>query len=601
MKQIPANRSVWTQPNTSDVIGDIFISKSLDLTDNAGKVRVGKRLILGGNTTDMGVLANDVPVAFRIFNHASNNKILGIVGSGIAESVGDYPGSGFVGFSGTLPIDLASFNSDMEIYGSDLYITGQTGLYKLAFGTTNWSTALYSSLGSASKHLLCYYQGYLYVTNNDNQIYGWDGSTMHTTPGTLSCTIPNPAKNQIMFMRAGANRIWIGTKSDVNAAGARGYVYEWNGSDPSPAKEHRVESPGVLSCVIKDDVPWVIDVYGRLLAWNGGTFIEKARLNRRRNQLFKMDESDALVAPNGMAVINGRINILVNGTHYDANGTMEETVPSGVWEYDEVSNSLYHKHAFGLSHTSDTITDYGANRIAKAGALYEVNYPDSSSSRNGTFVAGANYYTDATTITSGIFSDDSNDTLQKAGYIVTQKVEATDGSIYNFPTVESMWQSVFTLYRKLLANTDKIVVKYRTQEVDPIEQTISWASTTSFSVPTASFPTMSSYWTSGTGGEVEIMQGIGAGKCAHITNVTTAGALYIITIDETFTGATGTSVARFQNWKKVSSITPNNQNFNSDTIGVKSTWIQFKLWMLFTGRDELERILLSNNNDTPVK
>lgn len=602
MKSIPLNHQ-YTQPNTSDVIGDIFASKNLDLTDNLGKMRVGKRLVLSANSVDINTV-DGVPVAIKEFNINLGNRIITLAGSRLLQSSGDYPGSGTIAFIGSFPVDLSSYNSDMEIYGGDLHITGSQNLYKLAFGGTNVGSSLYSSLNSGSPHYMCVYQGLLYITNLNNQIYSWNGSSM-TTSGSFSLTLPSTATKQLItFIKSAANKIWIGTVANVNSAGQKGYIYEWDGTATSVTKEHHLDSAGVVSCVIKDDVPYVMDVYGRLLFWNGGTFVEKARLNRRKNQLFSTafaGTANSYVHPNGMAIINGRINILINGAFFDSTSSMIETIPSGIWEYDE-NIGLYHKHSVGLSHVGDTIVDFGAARISVSGALAELNYPDSSSSRDGTLMCGADYMTDASTTVHGLFYDNSNDTLQKAGYFISTKIEATDGSVYNLPTVEAMWESWFTIYRKLLDAGDKIVGKYRIVEGTNVEGNINWINNTSFSVSNSSV-VVSNYWTSGTGGEVEIMSGLGAGKCAHITNAILNAGLWTVTVDEIFTNGTlnGTAVARFSNWKKISAITPNNQSFNSDTISVKSQWIQFKVWMLFTGRDEIERFLLSNGNATPPK
>lgn len=605
MKQIPTNHA-YTQPNTSDVIGDIFISKNLDLTDNLGKVRVGKRLVVSANSIDFNTI-DGVPVAIKEFNINLGNRIISVAGSKLLQSSTDYPGGGTVVFIGSSPTDLTSLNSDLEIYNGDLHITGATNLYKLAFGGTNVGSSLYSSLSSSFVHIMCAYAGNLYITNGTT-IVKWDGSS-----GTTAFTLPiTSTKQTITSIRAASNRIWVCTAANINSAGQRGYVYEWDGASASASKEHRLDSAGVVSCVIKDDIPYIMDVYGRLLAWNGGTFKEMARLNRRRNQLFNTaysGSSNGYVHPNGMTIVNGRINILINGSLFDSAGTMLETIPSGVWEYDE-NIGLYHKHSFGLSHANDTITDYGANRVSAVGALSEVNYPDNSSSRDGTFMAGADYYSDATTTVHGLFYDNSNDTLQKYGILVGTKIEATDGTVYNLPTVEAMWESWFTIYKKLLNSTDKIVGKYRLQEGTTVEGVITWIDNQTFSVPNSSV-VVSNYLGSnqplfmgGAGSEIEIMQGLGAGKCAHITSASLNGSsLWVVTVDEAFTNGTlnGTSVARFSNWKKISAIAPNNQSFNSDTIGTKSQWIQFKVCMQFTGRDEIERFILSNSNATLPK
>lgn len=599
MRQIPNPQThVLTQPNTSDVLGDIFISKNLDLVENLGKVRVGTRLVVNTSTADAGTLS-DVPIGFREHN-SSGYKLYAVAGGSVQVSSADYPSSSFTadaGFAFTNPPNSAQ--SDIETYMGDMYVTTTTDLCKLA--ASSWSIVSTNTLGSGAVHLMCSYAGKLYITDSDYKIYNWDGSSLTKTGAStldLSQYDPNIV---ITFMRAAGDTMWIGT---INQAGDKAYIYKWDGIQTVAVASYKLRSAGVLSGAVMDDVLYAMDVYGRLLAWNGGTFLEKARLNRRSNKLFWNPfaiSNVRFIHPNGMAVIGEKINILIDTRLYDSSGSVGQTVPSGIYEYDETIG-LYHKHSFSMNHAADTITDYGANRISYAGGLYETNFPDTSVSRNGTFLAGANYYTSATVTTSAIFNDDSNDTLQKYGYMVTAKLEATDGSPYNLPTVEGMWQSFYTIYRKLLASTDKIISKYRINDLEPVEATITWLSTTTFTVPNSSV-VVSNYWTATTGDEVEIMQGIGAGKCAHITNAVLSSGTWIVTLDETFTGVLAgvTSIARFQHWKKISAITPNNQNFNSDTISTKSTWLELKVCMQFSGKDEIERLLISNSNATPVK
>jgi hypothetical protein len=604
MKQIPNTQThILTQQNTGDVLGDLFASKGIDLTDNLGKLRGGKRMLVNMRESDSPPYLTGAPVGFREFNIGSGFSTYRIysVSGAILVSGTDYPAGQFVidgsvGYPGQLPLPNTS---DIEIYNGNLYVTAVNDLLTLA-STGIWSTASFNTLTSTSSHQMCSYNGLLYIVDKIFQIYSWNGSSLNTS--LLSLSNANVPQSVITFIKAAADCIWIGT---LNQNGDKAYVYKWDGVSASTTSEYKLDSAGALACVIKDDVPWIIDVYGRLMTWNGGTFIEKGRINRRRNRLLYNAlalRNDRFVHTNGMTIVDGRINVLLNTQYYDSTGSIDESDPSGIWEYDDAIG-FYHKHSLGLSKAGEAVSDYGAFRIAGAGGMYETNFPDTSSSRNGTFMAGASYYLDATTVGNGVFYDDSNDTVQKGSYIVTQKIEATDGSVYNFPTVEAMWQSFYTLYRKLLNSTDKIIPKYRYNDIPSVEGAITWTSSTTFDVPNTTVnitPYLPS--PSQTGGEVEIMQGNNAGWCMHIKSATLNGSgIWTVTVDETMVTTSGTSMARFQNWIKISEITPNNQNFNSDTISQKSTWIQFKVFYLFTGRNEIERFLISNANETPVK
>lgn len=606
MKQFPATRNAWIQPNTSDIAGDIFVSKSLDLTDNMGKVRVGKRLVVNTNTQDEANLAG-TPVAFREYNRSNTGtadyRTFAIAGSKMLVSAGDYPGASPFAIDATASTSFNEYFSDMEIFQGFLYATTSTTLEKYTPGT-GWATV--DNTLDAGVHMLLSYAGRLYITDLSCKIYSWDGSVM-TKTGNFSLALATTTnaqdeqQNTITWMRAASDRIWIGT---VNCFGNKGYIYSWDGTAVSPSKSYRLKAAGALACVVKDDNPWIMDTFGRLMVWNGGTFIEKARLNRRRNRMFinaLSNQNDRFIHPNGMSLIGGNVHVLIDSRYADSTSSVDETIPAGVWEYDDTIG-LVHKYAFANNHAADVLTDFGANRIARAGALSETNFVDTAAARNGTFVAGAGIYKDATTTTYVISYDDSNDTLQKAGYLVTPKIEATDGSVYNFPTVEAAWASWYTFYRKLLVSTDRIYVKHRHEEVDPVEGVLTWTSETVFTIPDTT--DMTQYWNQSEqkGFEVEIMQGYGAGRVAHITNAVHASSTWTVTVDQTFPNATGkTSVGRFENWKYLSTIQPNNQSFNGDSFNFKSQWIQVKVYALFTGRDEIERFIISNSNGTPVK
>lgn len=588
MITIPTS-GAYSQPNDSDITGDIFSSFGLDFAESKGKMRVGTRLLVGTSSL-IDALLDGVPVAFREFNLAAGNRIIGLMGSRLVQSSADYPGGGFTDFAGAFPVDLASVNSDMEIYGSDLYLTGSQNLYKVAFGTTNVGGSLYASLGSGNQHKLCAFSGtgLLYVTDG-NVVDSWNGSGM-TTSGANSLTLTAPTKNNIAWIKAGTDQVWIGFNANLNSAGSRGSIFSWDGASIIPKHEYKMDSPGTFGCVIKDDVPWTMDAYGRLLAWNGGTFVEKARLNRRRNELFNMAAVKPYVHSNGMSLVNGKINILINGAYFDSTSSQEEQIPSGIWEYDE-GVGLYHKHAPGLSTAAGAITDWGAQRVNDVGALQECNFPDSSASRNGTFLAGIDYLADATTSVHGVFYDDSNDTLQKAGTWVSPKLGSQG--------ITDIWSKVFVTYRKLLAASDRITLKYRTAAAAATEITGTWASSDAVSTTFQTATDLTAYWTGGTGGEVEVTAGVGSGRCAHITAITLSGSTYSVTVDESIPGTSASSStfkARVNAWTKVAALLPMTADYSEFPLmsSIGTTWAQLKMHLLFSGKDEINKVVLIN-------
>lgn len=590
----------FVQSNTSDVLGTIQNSFNIDLQENVGKLRVGKRMVA---QTDNSLVTSSIycPVAFayhnsKIYTVAGNNADTGkiITQTGLHNNAVEDT-------STNAPTDMNTKYSDMIVASNGyLYATSGTKLYECnESGTWNATTRALS----VGVHQLTSYAGRLYVTDIQNQIKSCDIST--GTFGVLSSVGSqyslrvgglDSGANTITFIRASASRIWIGT---VNQKGGKGYIHEWDGQSTLATRSYRLESSGALACVIKDEIPYVVDTNGDLLAFNGGTF-QKLTGFYRKNRKTKLYNptgtyNQRFIHPNGMSVIDGRINILINNRNNDYTSTIEETIHSGIYEYTP-ENGLVHKHALTLTRPSETIKDYGQIRVKQVGALSEILIPDSATSTtNGSFLAGARVYTDSTTEAGYIFYDDTNDTLQKYGYFITPQIESSE--------VNDTWQKIYVKYKKLINSSDRIYIKSRTEEDTGVEATITWTSTTTFTVPNSSV-VVSDYWTSGTGGEIEITQGIGGGKTAHITNAVLATGTWTVTVDETFTGATTqTAKARFMKWNKVGVIDNQVEQFTEfpiPAVNQVNTFIQFKLCFLFTGKNEMHSSNIISKTNKPL-
>lgn len=597
----------WGQENDSDINGTLWASFNIDASENEGRIRVGKRLLLNTGTADDGSIGTTgFPVGFRQFTDNAGRAFWTVMGSFVyrSGSNADILSSAFVKDTNTnTPTDCNSQYSDIEIFNGELFVSRASAdvKYLPALGSS-WSTATGLGHGNVTTSFTTY-ANRLYC-GGGSAIFSMDTSHSVATSSTYTVTID--AGLTITCIRASSNRIWILTESTT---GGKGYIFEWDGTATQAAKSYRLESSGALACVIKDDIPYVFDTNGNLLVWNGGTFQKLAGLNRKNNKLLYnplSTTSNRFIHPNGMSIVKGKINILLKGTNYDNSddtvASIEETIPSGIYEYDE-TRGLVHKYSFGLTKSNGTITDYGQVKIALPGGLTELNFPSTSTSRNGQFLCGCAYYSDnGSTEIAGIFYDDSKDTLQKAGYFITTKLQAQDPN--GLLSVQNTWQTIYTIYKNLLNSTDKIVVKYRVVDADPVQANITWQSTTTFTVLNSAV-VVSNYWTSGTGGEVEIINGIGAGKSSHITNAVNNAGTWTVTVDETYTGATSTATARFQNWKKLSALvynaaTTNGVTYDQAGIGDLTNWVQFKVWMLFTGKNEIERMIIINNDTNPA-
>lgn len=597
----------FVQSNTSDVLGTMQNSFNIDLQENVGKMRLSKRMI---PQTDDSLITSSMycPVAFAYFKFGSTEYIHSLVGN--ETSTGKVCHQ--IGLQNNASEDTSS-NAPTTIYGGSDMLTSGGRLYVTAIDKihehdgSSWLLGIQPLSSSSNQtHMMTAFNSRLYVTDNSSlikscSISGAMGGIVSSGQYTLQ--LGDSSSTSITWLRASASRIWIGT---VNSGGGKGYIYSWDGTSQIPTSSYRLESSGTLACVIKDDVPYVVDANGDLLVFNGGAFTKLTGFYRK-NRKTKLknpvsSRNNRFIHPNGISVIDGRINMLINNLNNDLAGTIEETIHSGIYEYTP-ENGLVHKHALTISpdYPSSTITDYGQIRVKQVGALSEITIPDSpTSTTNGSFLAGARVYTDATTELGLIFYDDTNDTQQKYGHFITPQIESSQ--------LTDTWQKIYLKHKKLINSSDRIYIKSRTEEDAGVEGTITWTSTTTFTVLNSAV-VVSDYWTAGTGGEVEITQGIGGGKTAHITNAVNASGTWTVTVDETFTGATGTSKARFMKWNKLKTIN-NEENISNQVqqfaefpIGLSDqndTFIQFKICFLFTGKNEMHSLNIISKTNQPL-
>lgn len=576
---------MWEQNNRSDTLGTLFSSFNLNLTDQLGKTKVSGRLIITTN----GIANLGCPVAFRQFN----SKLYTVAGSFVFIAPSIKTETPFVKDTGSnTPTGCSSNDSDLENFNSNIWTTGTVGGNDNLYFSAGSSWSLIDNGGGSSSltpgvpHKLLSFlnTNRLYVTDG-NRVLSTDTSAMTLpTSGQFTFTIGGSlASLNIVSIISVENLIWILT---VNSLDQIGYVFTWDGNTVNtPTDVIPLDSRGALAGIVKNGTIYIITVDGRLQYHNGQTFVDAKNgqlpVSLKKYLKNPLDvANDRWIHPNGITLINGRINILVNNENYDSGATINESLPSGIWEYDDTIG-WYHKNAITLFDTGvGTISDYGQNRVSRVGALSNIRSANNSSDAYvGTILVGATYFLNPTTTVNAIYTNDSLDTVQKYGYIVTTKITAKN--------VLDSWQKFYARIKNLLSPTDEIIVKYRTNDNASAEYTVGWNDATRFTVSTD--------LTSSIGYEVEGTLGTGSGRCAHITNVQSAGGgNFIVTLDETLGASTGISKLRVQNWIKLDTFS--NQNLTYIEFGNmgNSTWVQIKVCMLFTGNDELYDIIVEN-------
>lgn len=589
--RIPKNK-IWNQNNLSDVYGDIWSSFNLDLTSEPGKLKGTRMLNVARSVDDGGsnyISGMGIASAFRLYNDQYYACTTGTISKAGTSKTSNWA----LDTASGKPTTISHRYSDMEIFNDILYVSlSGTSLSKNNAGT--WGTVSITGAVSTVPHMLCSYANRLYVTCDYAKINSMDtaesfGATIGTTLNTLN--LKNPAVNSITFMKATSSSIWIGT---VNRTGGKGHIYRWDGEQTSVNDTYRLESSGAMAGVVKDDVLYVMDNDGRLLAFNGGTFIEIDRLPIKdgeylKSALFSSSGStynERWIHPNGMAVKNGSILININNEYRGNTPSWEENIPSGIWEWTK-ETGLYHKYSFSLTNDgTSTLRDYGQNHISIPGAIDYIKSYSTASTDNGTLLASAQVYYDSTNTENLICIDDYNNTIEKYFYLVTPKIFSNK--------IDDIWQKLFLRIKKI-SSGDEIVVKYRTEDESPLDITITtWSGSNSVRTSTS----ITGY---GAGDEIEFTQGEGSGRCFKIESISDlGGGITEIFLDGSFTDIDSSGNARLQHWKQVGDPFTSiyKQVIEKPLLNTaNSAWVQFKVCIKNTGNSYIYDMLLENINN----
>lgn len=612
MIKFPQKGTPIYQAPRGNVRGNLWSTFNIDLQSNPGRIRLGDKLAQIYSSADDADLG--LPVAFEFFNAGW----YAICGTKIFVQGSSAPfGNAWLEDTATgAQTNYEADFSDLAIFNERIWATTATGLYS---GTGSaWTSR--ASLGN-NLHKLAYLKNTdrLYFTGDNSSF----GNNSLSSIGTDDVEFNPPSQYSINVSSGGGSvgdiiRTIAASDKDIyisvvavgqsysSSSGNVGKLLIWDGiNQQAYAQVIMEDSGGLVAMKVYNGILYGVDTRARVLRFNGSGFDEIARLPHGEFYGIRSADLDSNGASyhvhhNGIDFTeNNTMLIAVNGRRTSNLETLySENVPSGIWECDLATGNLTHKHSFTYKgYTSSTVTDFGQQQIYSIGAvkLQKMNRAKTGSVEGrADIICGASFFTDGGAGTdsadkSAIFLSSgkggtSDYEGEKRGYFVTTWIDSEN--------MQDVWQKLGIKHREFLNANDKIVAKYRTREYEPTYATITWTSTTTFTTTTD----ISAYWTSGTGGEVEVIRGFGGGTVAHITSIVNNAGTYTVTIDEIATGVSNndTATARFQHWTKIAAVTLQNLESEIHAIGASSERIQLKFVMHFTGDGEFHEMQLVN-------
>lgn len=577
--KIPGQDNRFTQTNTGEVSGNIWASWNLDLTSNPGRIRVSPQtqvVMTNVNSTLIAVEDSDFDLvnSFVMSDADGTMRIWAVATNYLWNTSGTSALTGWAQDAKTSTPTTTDANSDCVEFNDELIVSLPTTLSRCN-SAGSWDTSWNSvSLTTGIPHPLCTSFNNLLLIGNGNVIISVDTSdTVDATRITL------PVEYEVQWIRSSNSMVFIGTR---NKKSERAKIFTFDGHSENFNDDYKINGTRSISGVIKDEICYTMNEVGELLAFNGGAFVQVAVFP---NFDLKLNFSGSLNARRCMAVQDDDIYILLNSSLTGSVGYGLENMRAGIWRYNP---SIGLHHTISLTKTAGTdIPDYGSPYISNAGALYPLQRV------TGSFLIGAGMRAntaDSPSYYALVLRELETETTAKIGYFITPQIPTKE--------VEENWQKAYLLIKKFLNSTDKIVVKYRTDEETLVETPALcvWASTTSFTSTDTQFSTVA------VGDEVEILEGEGSGLSTHITAISFSTPTYTVTIEDTVTDASGSIRAVVWNWIKVGTAvdTQGLRNFELP-LAVNSSHIQFKVVMFFKGKNQVERLIIKSDKHQPIK
>ena len=463
------------------------------------------------------------------------------------------------------PISVSPTDArDAQIHGGRMAVTRETDISLLTAGTWNptwWSSTLAQpALTSQTYHpierlnrLTAIGDGYLLHTIDENDVVANSFLTFATN-------------YYIRNIYAASDRFWLGLG---NKFGGKGKIVEWDGYSNNPTAIYEIDGTPITGFVYKNS-PFFIDEFGDILSLQGSYFGKYGisfPIYEEQKRTFDARNVPASIFNHGCAVFGDEVLINVCSDYIYSQRT-----PSGVWRLNMETKNIYHGYGFSKNRydAASTVKDYGEMYTRSSGAIAITNFPASQILVGGIF---QNNSCGISCIIGGIYN---------RGYIITSLIPSNE--------IDDTWETVWLKFRKFInygTETKTIVLKYRTEDsaktidaynLNPKMCQITWDSAVRFhgSVPTGVV----------VGDEVEIITGDNSGCSAHIlslSGVPDDSTVITVDLDESMPQyPSGYSLARFDNWSKIGTITDTTKFFTKIAIPKAGTlgtapFIQLKI------------------------
>lgn len=577
-------------PYLGSYYGDLWKTRDIDLDRSEGKIKLSPVMSMIEDSTELTDLtaSRGVKVFLRT-NADCEERYWGLTRNGLVKTDSssvpapslDWDSDGLDSTPTASLLDMAVMGNDsrgdsgrnklfVTVDSGDIWVLNDTGNNAW---TGSWWVTKQSQIrldSNASFHPIEYFPfTKIGLIGDGNRVH-----TISKPSDTQNDTVTNgrlvfPSQYEILHILTTPNRAWFLCH---NKRGEDGAIVEWDGYSQTYNHIHSSYGAAPLTGVNFQGSPIVLNAKGKFLEYNGQSFFPLIRQGQpvaypgMESPLLNFTDSvGSGLAPSisarGMVVGEDGL-VYINTGEFSEDTYRAERVDGGIWCLNPNTGRFYNKLSLSDSAERRSTTE-------DAGGIYWV----SSAVEDRNILASGETYDSTSSLRSGIWlSESTHDPFSVTnGYFITQYIPADE--------VKEFWDTLGLRFRRFKNSNARLVVKVRGTSplLDaagrPLTNFAAWTSGTTFTA------------TMNTGGdevlvgdEVEVLRGANTGTIAHITAISGAfGAVQTFTIDETGTDTGGSSLVRFDRWKKVGTVSETNISEKMMNIGIDSSFIQFKV------------------------
>lgn len=598
----------WNQPNTSDLFGDLFVTKNLTF-DQRGYLTLSNspRAIITEATTDFDNVAAMIHNGDYEYFVATWNS---------AFSVDAAPLSVAPTKIATAGVPSTDIQTGIDYLGKLMVVSQSTDVDYYNSSTNTW-TDTDVTLTNDGQHPVVNFLSLNALAIADVNTVKLYANPITATP-TLITTLTIPSDFEITQIVYFNQNLYIGTQ---NVSGGFAAMYVWNGLGTAAQQVYKVNSNIIFSLAVHKNAVYALLGNGALMVFNGGSFDFAAGFPIYYTDMSLTDYTNISLYKDIMR--SNDFVLYINFSNSDNIANSLTYQPDGVWCYDE-NVGLYHRYSNSINTpiydsipTADVNTTTNQITVTTAPVSgTEVYYDAFSGTPIGGLIDNTKYYTikvDSTHIKiaetyanaiagSAIDLTGTGNAFQRMiffpnidfgqfyagrptatltidipqekrqygtdllwgtdvirrdntgdyGTLMTSSVGLSSRGYFITPKILSTnvtdTQNLVTLkFSKFTSDLDKIVIKYRTE--DDMRDIINLGGT-NWSITWTSTTTFTvtepfdTWATAIVGDEIEILQGAAGGLLAHITAISEAAGTYTVTIDEPYPNYTSGDIGK---------------------------------------------------------